>query len=120
MITDSNFYTYDENLESYNTKLEPYRINNAGVYYKAQDEHWYDGYNFNPIEYTFDSAYITAWIAFEGSVKTWARTHFTHIWSSAEISGVSITKGAIYVNISNNSYSWDSQTNEYCSISYLQ
>lgn len=105
-ISKTSFYTYDENGSSYNTNLYPYRINSAGAYYRAQDT--MTNSTFNPYHnYTWHSSHITVWPNFIGSVNTYARTHWTHTWSSADITGVSISNSGISVNIESSSNAWD-------------
>ena len=63
---------------------------------------------FNPYHnYTWHSSHITVWPNFIGSVNTYARTHWTHTWSSADITGVSISNSGISVNIESSSNAWD-------------
>lgn len=102
-ISRSSFYTADNFNKTYNTNLYPFQTKPSGVYYKAQDK----VYTSLSYEYTWDKAYITVWPLFKGAVNTQVRSQWTHTWSSAEITGVTIGAGGISVNISNAAYSWN-------------
>lgn len=104
-IENSSFYTVDNYGKTYNSNLYAYKNNTAGVYYKAPDKYYaVSG------EYTWDKAYVTIWPTFKGKVNTKVRTHWTHTWSSAQISTVGISNGGINVAITNNAQSWDGQS----------
>ncbi|WP_342505789.1 hypothetical protein [Sporosarcina sp. FSL K6-2383] len=102
-ISTSSFYTADNYNKGYNSNLYPEKSQPQGVYYKAQD------YIYGTIayEYTWDKAYITVWPQFLGRVNTQARTHWTHTWSTAKITGVGITNSGFNVGISGISNSYD-------------
>jgi hypothetical protein len=115
-INDTSFYTYDEDLNTYNNNLYPYRVNNAGAYYKAQDTiqnaSWKPYYH-----YSWDSAHLTVWPNFSGPVNAQVRTHWTHTWSDADITGVSVSTSGIGVTIANTDKAWDGVSQGYATIS---
>lgn len=102
-INSSSFYTADNFNKVYNQNISPSVSQPRGVYYKSQD-HMYASYAY---EYTYDKAYITVWPYYKGRVNTMARTHFTHTWSSAKITGVGISSSGFSISISNTGYSYD-------------
>ncbi|MET3659058.1 hypothetical protein [Sporosarcina psychrophila] len=114
-VSTSSFYTYDESTNIYNSNLLPYRNNSSGVYYTAQDK-----MNVAVIgtKYTWHAAYLTIWPSFKGKVNTTARTQWTHTWSSAKITGATISPSGISVGISNAQNSWDGATTTGTTIIY--
>ncbi|SET15256.1 hypothetical protein SAMN05216389_10667 [Oceanobacillus limi] len=105
-VGETNFYTYDENFNTYNNNLYPHKIDKTGVYYKAQDT--MKNSTFNPFHsYSWDTATLSVWPDFKGKVNTNVRTHWTHTWSSGEISSVGVSNSGISVNFSNSSHAWD-------------
>jgi len=115
-IITSSFYTADNFNKTYNSNLYPEKSAPQGVYYKAQD-HLYSSLAY---EYTWDKAYLTVWHSFKVNVNTVARTHWTHTWSSAKISGVGLTTTGFNISISNSNSgnSYDGVTTSGSSIIY--
>ncbi|MFC5604979.1 hypothetical protein [Sporosarcina koreensis] len=113
-ISTSSFYTADNFNKVYNQNITPSKSEPRGVYYRAQD-HIYTSLAY---EYTWDKAYITVWPNFKGRVNTTARTHFTHTWSSASISGVTVSSSGFSVSITNSNYAYDGVSTTGTAITY--
>lgn len=116
-IADHSFYTYDENLNSYNTNLYAYRKDSSGVFYKAQDQ--VTNTTLNPYHnYTFDSAHISVWPVFSGPVDSYAHTHWVHTWDETDIENVIITDTGFAVTFTKTNNAWDGVSDGYAHIQY--
>jgi hypothetical protein len=114
-VSTASFYTYDEKGGSYNTNLYPYQLNSAGAYFKAQDT--MENTTLNPYHnYSWTSSHISVWPNFIGKASAVARTHWTHTWADAEITGASVGNQGISVEIATASESWDGVSPGYANI----
>lgn len=105
-VVDSYFYTYDENYNSYNNNLYPFKSEKAGEYYKVQATANLPLLGGSAHSYTVNSMHITVWPRFTGDVDTIAKSHYSHTWSKGTLEDATISNTGINVTFTNSEYAW--------------